>query len=209
MWRQARAALVVTIVLAGCSGGGASPPPTASAPAPTARGSSSAAPTATPAPPTPVPEPSASLPPMVRVSFPNYEGEVPEGWTVTEVPTTDAADPTALFYLSNVALASTPCPRDDQLGAGPAACPRPVPALPAGGVIIAVSPPHEDILIGPTAPPAIWGPPAAWCSAIGGEEGAIGVIRTWDRVEVCLKGPSLPAVEALARAIVATLRYVS
>jgi hypothetical protein len=107
------------------------------------------------------------------------------------------------FYLANAQLIVVPCPSfsDDGTYAG---CAQPIDALPAGGVLVTLSPNlglEEEI-----PPPLSVTAPTGPCASIGGER-SIGAVTTGLVVEACLRGPGLDQSEAQFRAVVASMAW--
>jgi hypothetical protein len=197
-------ALVAVIAIAACS----------SPPAPTASPSATLVESSTPssvASPTPTPTasaiPSSSLPSaLVTEQVGRLSVTHPLAWHVIDGPMVVPNRPVPLFYLSDAPLTVGPCPTPDPTTGAFPACPMPLSALPAGGVLVVFSP-NPGFMEG--VPPLITvEAPDTSCRAVGGEaqvySAAAGMV-----VIACLRGPDLPTHEAEVRGVINLLKLAS
>ncbi|GEM_PF-7092321 len=106
-------------------------------------------------------------------------------------------------YLANIPITVVPCPsfRDDGTYAG---CVPPTDELPAGGVLVSLSP---NLGLSELIPPLVSvTAPTASCQSIGGERSILAV-ATGLVVEACLRGPGLDQSETQVRAAVASMAW--
>jgi putative hemolysin len=195
--------LAAVIAIAACN---STPVPTAS-PNPSPSGIASPIPSPIPS-PTPTASPSASPSPSPTASVITEQIGLlsvthPVAWRLVAGPTEIPGRPIPLFYLSDAPLTVAPCPTPDPKTGAFQACPPPLAALPAGGVLVTVDP---NLGLPAINPPQVGVATAtAPCQAIGGEAEMSSVVGG-TVVRACLRGPDLAAHEAEVRAVIASLK---